>query len=166
MSAETIIKQSMFGRAKSAITLATALEAHGIDPAAADVGAAIADKLAGATDPALVAKAAKFDALAAQAKDLEIDLEATADKPGALADHIEASARKILGASLGDNAPKVDPPKGDDKPDPTPDPSTMNGEQLAAEFERLAAKDPQAAGAFFAIHSDKFASHLNLNKEG
>lgn len=150
---------SIFEKRKFALVMAEALEAHGINPEATDLKAAIGEALSKSTDAAAIAKAAKWDKLASQAKELSIDADALVATDDGFVEHVDSAARKLLKENLGNNAP---PPAGSTEPPAPFSAEGLTGPQLAAEYKRLvAAEDHDGASAFFAKYSTKFLAHLN-----
>lgn len=161
MSATAIKKLGFISRLAFAAAAAEALEASGIDPAAPDLSAAIATalKAQGQTDPALVAKGASYDKLLAQAAKAEMDLDAIAAKDDGLGEAIDARARALLAAGLGDNAPKTEEAAktGAEK---------GKGGKLsvpaAAYAQAMEEGDEEAASAIFAANPDQVLARVNI----
>lgn len=153
-------KYSMFSATGRLAVLGAALEAHGIDPDAEDVSAAIAAKIG--ADPDAVAKAASWDKLSAQAAAEGFKLEDLMASESGVTARVETVARDVLKKHLAENAPKITDPKGDENPG---DPSLLDGKAKVAHYRKLTISgNAEAASAFFAAHSAEFLEHLNLTE--
>lgn len=144
----------------TASKLSKALQAHGIDPEAADVGAAIKEKLDASASPDLAAKAQKWDTFAAQAKEAGMDADAIVANADGLASQLDTHARSLLKEHLGTNAP----PKAEQaEPKPPVPAGATNPKDLAARYQALAdAGDFPGCKAMIDVHGNSFLSHLTL----
>lgn len=162
MSTATIKKLGFIAKLAYAVTAAQALEASGIDPAAADLSAAIADalKAKGLADPDLIAKGASYDKLVAQAAKADIDLVAMLAKEDGLGDAIDTRARALLKSSLGDNAPD---PEGKEKSEKNPGTRVENPKDPAAAYaQALEDGDEEGASAIFAANPNMNLARLKV----
>jgi hypothetical protein len=164
MSAETIKKLGYIAKLKAAVTLATALEQNGIDPAAEDVSAAIGAAIAaGKTDAATQAKIETLDKLEAQAKTLEMDLGAIAAKDGALGDAIDTRARALLATGLAGSAPDPEvAAKAAAEKTASDKGKSYSNEPAQAYVAAIEAGDEEGASAIFAAHADKIIGKVTI----
>lgn len=153
-------KYSMFSAVGRLALVGAAMEAHGIDPDAEDVSAAIAAKLG--ANPDAVAKAANWDKLSAQAASEGFKLEDILGSESGVTTRVENVARDVLRKHLAETAPKITDPKPDENPG---DPSALDGKGKAAHYRKLTISgNAEAASAFYAAHSAEFLSHLSLTE--
>lgn len=144
----------------TASKLSKALQAHGIDPEAADVGAAIKEKLDASASPDLAAKASKWDTFAAQAKEAGMDADAIVANSDGLASQLDSHARNLLKEHLGSDAPQKTEQTEPKPPAPT---GVATPKELAARYQGLAdAGDMAGCKAMIDAHGISFLSHLNF----
>lgn len=140
--------------------LSKALSDNGIDPEATDLTAAIAAKIAPATDPTLAAKAEKWDKFAASAKASGLDADAIVATDSGLDEQLDTHARKLLDEHLSTNAPTKIEHVETLQPTPT---GMLDLKTVATQYTKLAdAGDLVGCQALVDQHGASFLTHLNL----